>query len=129
MRTYMEAPDPSGQGEAGTLAMMNLTKKTLLVVDDDRWTRYALARIFQHQGWDVRVAATVAEGLDLLGTGPTSVILDLELADGGGESVLRRVRQDGLDSRVVICTGVTARSRLEGLEPLRPDAVVHKPVE
>ena len=52
----------------------------------------------------------MAEGLDLLGTGPACVILDLLLSDGDGAAVLRQIRDDGLDIRVVVCsraTGVT----------------------
>jgi CheY-like chemotaxis protein len=35
----------------------------LLIVDDDAWTRYALARLLKYRGWHVLTASCVAEAL------------------------------------------------------------------
>ena len=70
-----------------------MQRPRLLVVDDDFYTQQALTTLFTRRGWVVGVASTVAEGLS--GAGPSRprfVILDLNLPDGGGESVLREVR-------------------------------------
>jgi DNA-binding response OmpR family regulator len=67
--------------------------------------------------------------MDLLDTNPSCVVVDLRLPDGNGESVLRRIREEGIDSRVIICTAVRDEDRLEGLRTLAPDAVVYKPIE
>src|SRR6476620_11471683 len=85
---------------------MGESKPLLLLVDDDSWTRYALARILGQHGWNVALASTVAEGLDLLATHPSCMILDLQLSDGDGAAVLRQIREDGLAIRVVVCTAV-----------------------
>jgi len=108
---------------------MRGTNDTLLVVDDDSWTRYALTRILGQHGWKVESGSTVAEGLDLLGMHPACVILDLLLSDGDGAAVLRQIRDDGLDIRVVVCTAVIDERRLEGVKSLKPDVIIHKPID
>ena len=101
----------------------------VLIVEDDAWTRHALSRIFRHQGWKVKTASTVAEGLDLVGLKPECVILDLSLPDGSGAAILRKIRDEGLSSRVVLCTVLSDAEKLGSIESLKPDAIVTKPVE
>ena len=47
-----------------------MTQRCLLVVEDDPSTRKALEKFFRLQGWEVRVASTVAEGLVQCSTRP-----------------------------------------------------------
>jgi two-component system KDP operon response regulator KdpE len=101
----------------------------LLIVEDDAWTRYALERLLQNRGWSILTAPTLARGMELLDEEPDCVVVDLGLPDGSGEAILRRVREQGLASRVIVCTSIVDQARLKGLEALRPDAVLNKPVE
>jgi len=102
---------------------------TLLIVEDDASTRFALKRLMGQRGWSITTAATVAEGIESLRSAPACVILDLTLPDGSGERVLRQIRDGGLSSRVVVNTGTTDEAVLEAVRQLSPDAIVHKPVE
>jgi DNA-binding response OmpR family regulator len=104
-------------------------RNRVLIVDDDPWTRKALASIFRHRGWEAIFAATLAEGLLLLETRPTCIILDLALPDGCGEALLRQVRESGLPVRIVICTVILDRDRLAGVRTLRPDGLFLKPID
>jgi DNA-binding response OmpR family regulator len=108
---------------------MNGSDATLLIVDDDALTRFALKRLMGRRGWTIVTAATVSEGLESLGSAPDCVILDLNLPDGNGERVLRQIREGGLTARVVVNTATTDEITLESVRRLGPDAVVHKPVE
>lgn len=101
----------------------------VLIVEDDAWTRHALARILGHHGYAVRTASTVAEGLDLLDPEPDCVILDLSLPDGSRAAILRKIRDEGRKSRVVLCTVLSDANKRESIESLIPDAVVPKPVD
>src|SRR3954462_15182419 len=83
-----------------------------------------LARLLSLNGWEVRTASTVAEGLVLLDSVPDCIITDLMLPDGDGETVLRRVRDDHLPTRVVVTTATGDEARLERLWRLEPDAVL-----
>jgi DNA-binding response OmpR family regulator len=109
---------------------MNSPRKLILIVEDDCWTRTALARILQYKGWDVAVAGTVALGLELvMQSSPDCVILDLLLPDGNGEIILRQVRESKLPTRVVVCTSIFEPGRLEGVRKLQPDALFVKPID
>jgi CheY-like chemotaxis protein len=107
---------------------MERDEKVVLLVEDHNATRNVLARLLSLRGYDVRMAATVAEGIDRLGCEPDVLVLDLSLPDGRGEEVLRRVRQAGLKTRVVVTTGVDDEERLAAVRALRPDALLLKPV-
>jgi two-component system KDP operon response regulator KdpE len=80
---------------------MSALPPRLLIVEDHHDIRAALRRLLVHRGWQVLEAASIAEGLALLDPPPDCIILDLMLPDGDGETVLRKVRAEGLPIRVV----------------------------
>jgi two-component system response regulator RegA len=108
-----------------------MIEKRMLVVDDDPTTRFALHTLFSRQGWDVRLAGTVAEGLAQLQSGPEPrcLILDLNLPDGHGEAILRTVRTGGLRTRVAVCSGVDDPRRIADVLALEPEALLAKPID
>ncbi len=106
-----------------------MTKHRLLVVEDDELTRTSWDVIFSQRGWDVSTARSVAEGLSLLDPVPDYLILDLTLPDGDGETILRRIRQKNLKTRVAVTTGESSPSRLQGVRDLKPEAVFLKPID
>jgi ActR/RegA family two-component response regulator len=105
-----------------------MEKKRLLVVEDDAMSRRAWQTIFGRRGWEVLAAGTVAEGLALLDPAPDYLILDLRLPDGGGEEVLRKVRDGGLKTRVAVTTGVNDPRQRGLVDGLCPEALFEKPV-
>ena len=106
-----------------------MDRPRLLVIDDDFYTRHALHNLFSRRGWQVRLASTVAEGLERLDPAPHCIILDLELPDGGGESVLREVRRRLLGTLVAVCSGSTNVAQLDEVRGLRPELMLCKPVD
>ena len=103
--------------------------RIMLVVDDHAWTRQALRGIFRRKGYLLREAATVAEGLEFLSPPPHCIILDSMLPDGNGEAVLRKVREEKLPTRVVVCTGTHDADRLASLVDWQPEALLYKPID
>jgi DNA-binding NarL/FixJ family response regulator len=103
----------------------------VLIVEDHEVTRTTLARLLRLHldGWEVLTAATIAEGLALVESEPSCVILDLMLPDGDGEIVLRRVREARLRTRVAVTTGTGDEARLEAVRRLGPEALLRKPVD
>ena len=100
----------------------------LLIVEDDAAMREVWEAVFGRRGWEVVAASSVAEGLSSLDPPPDFLILDLRLPDGGGEAVLRRVREAGLKTRVAITTGTDDATVLSEVRALRPDAMFAKPI-
>jgi len=108
--------------------LMRRPRHRLLLVEDHPDTRRLLRRMLTIRGWDVLEAATMAEGLAQLDPPPDCIVLDLMLPDGGGETILRRVRIEGLPTRVVVNTGTDDPARLNEVSYMRPDAVLPKPL-
>jgi CheY-like chemotaxis protein len=102
---------------------------SLLIVEDDPGTRLALKRAAVALGWKVTEAATVADGLARLCAGLDCVILDLNLPDGRGESILAEIRGWDPPIRVVaVATGEEDAIRLGAVAYLRPEIMVLKPL-
>src|SRR4051812_44038080 len=91
---------------------------TLLVVEDDEMCQRVWIEIFSRRGWDVTAVGTVAEAMALLDPAPDFLILDLSLADGDGEAILGKVRDDNLKTRVAVTTGTSDVARLRHVRRL-----------
>jgi CheY-like chemotaxis protein len=102
----------------------------ILIVDDNAPARRALGVLLGLKGWDVHEAGTVAEALRSIHEPepPAGIILDLQLPDGGGEDVLRSVREERLPIRVAICSGFVSGLDSPNLHAASPDAVLPKPI-
>jgi DNA-binding response OmpR family regulator len=111
---------PLGSGPA--------VKPRVLVVEDDSASHDVLRRILDRKGYDVLSAMTVSGALALLERRPDAIVLDLMLPDGDGETVLRKVRSDGLPVRVLVASAVCDQDRLEQVRRLGPDAILTKPI-
>ena len=107
-----------------------MERHRILIVEDHAPTRRAVASLFLRRGWDVRSAATVAEARAALAPPPDCLILDLMLPDGGGEDILRTVREGALPTRVVaVTTGSSDSVRLAEVARLRPELMIQKPID
>jgi DNA-binding response OmpR family regulator len=80
----------------------------VLIVEDDRSARRAIALILRRRGFAVSEAGTVAEAIAHLiaqRRAPQWILLDLMLPDGLGVDVIRKVRSEHVPSRICIITG------------------------
>jgi len=83
----------------------------ILIVEDEKNLIDILQRSLKSEGYTVDGVSTAAEGLDYIKTYHYDlVILDLQLPDGTGTSLLRRMREMGHSMPALI---LTARSDLE----------------
>jgi len=68
---------------------------SLLIVDDNATTRYAMRRVLERHGYQVQEAGTGAEGLALVASAvPDALILDVNLPDMSGFDIARQLRAD-----------------------------------
>jgi DNA-binding response OmpR family regulator len=102
----------------------------VLIVEGDPAGCAKVGHIFSRMGWLVRMATTAAEALEWLDAGyePCCLVLDLVLPDGRGEDVLAKAREAGMRANVAVLTGVTDRARLDGVEFMKPEVILTKPV-
>jgi len=103
----------------------------LLFVDDEPNIRTLLSRILKGQGFEVTVAATVAEALNLIATQPFEVLIsDLNIGEAGdGFTVVSAMRRTQPESATFILTGYPAfESALEAIRQQVDDYFV-KPAD
>jgi len=101
----------------------------LLLVDDDAFSAKSLRLLLTNRGYDVTVAASVAEARASLAAPFEFMILDLMLPDGDGADILRHVRQQKLPTKVTVTTGVSDPDRLKDVRSLQPTEVLSKPID
>jgi DNA-binding response OmpR family regulator len=113
--------------------MIDDARSTLLVIEDDPATRAFLADNLAADGYSVRVAGGVREGVHELRTQfPDLVVLDVGLPDGSGLDLVRAVRRaDGPTERVdprtpmLVLSGRSAElDRIRGIEQGADDYLV-----
>lgn len=82
--------------------MIDDARSTILLIEDDPATRTFLADNLTADGYEIRVAGSVREGVHELRTQfPDLVVLDVGLPDGSGLDLVRAVRRaDGVTERV-----------------------------
>jgi two-component system NtrC family response regulator len=77
----------------------------LLVVDDDPHIRQALVERFTARRFEVLPAGSGREAVEkIVREQPEVVLLDLQLPEGDGFWVLRKLREEGIESTVVVIT-------------------------
>src|SRR5689334_21737186 len=84
-------------------------RRRVLVVEDDRASAEALARILGRLEYDVTTAATVHDAIKRL-PGHDLVILDLMLPDGEGADLLQQLERQPQRVRIAITTSARADS-------------------
>ena len=101
---------------------------SILLVEDNRDYAATLRGNLEREGYEVTVAATGLEGLELAKTStPDLMILDLMLPTMNGFTVLQRLRDEGRDIPVLIMTALgTEEEKLRGFG-LGADDYVVKP--
>lgn len=101
---------------------------SVLVVEDDAQIRNGMMALMGIGGHGAVAAASVAEAAAQLDVAtPTHLLLDLNLPDGAGTHILRRIREQALPTRVALVTGAIDTSLLEEARALGVDAIFIKP--
>lgn len=82
------------------------SREKILIVDDDRFVRMALAEALRMWDYESLEAATVAEAKHALSAAePQVVLLDIELPDGSGLDVLTEIKRESPETVVIMITG------------------------
>jgi CheY-like chemotaxis protein len=119
---------------AGFLKNKNQTKprrQTVLVVDDEKMALTLIERILREADYDVVVAQSGFECVDLFRRQPhrfSLVLLDLSLPFMDGEETFRRMRQIRADIPVILCTGFILQDRLSEMLAAGLTGFLRKPV-
>jgi len=87
----------------------DLADKSVLLLDDDQALRTRLGRALESRGFEVSLAASVAEAQAVIRRSPPAfAVLDMRLEDGNGLKVVEALRDAREDARIVMLTGYGA---------------------
>jgi two-component system, OmpR family, response regulator RegX3 len=104
-----------------------MSKKRVLVIEDERPIAEPLADALRREGFDVQLAGTAADGLEAFSARvPDIVLLDVMLPDGDGRDVLRQIHQASRVPVLMVSARGEEMDRVLGLE-LGADDYVTKP--
>ncbi len=104
-----------------------MTKRVILVVEDEESIADPLAAALRREGFDVVTAVTAAAGLEAFRTrSPDLVLLDVMLPDGDGRDLLRQIRTSSRTPVVMLTARGEEMDKVIGLE-LGADDYVVKP--
>ena len=92
----------------------------ILIVDDEEDVRIALKKVLERAGYEVSVAATGNEGLELMKRhGADLVITDVIMPGVDGIATARQIREKYRDTRIIVISGGGRTSP----QPYEPDAI------
>ena len=92
----------------------------ILIVDDEEHVRAALKQVLERAGYEVAVAATGKEGLELMQReGADLVITDVIMPGIDGITTARKIREKFRDTRIIVISGGGKAAP----EPYEPDAI------
>jgi DNA-binding response OmpR family regulator len=96
---------------------MSPSMSRILIIEDDKKMSDALVSGLQAAGYEVLTTASAEEGFFLVHSrSPDLLLLDLTLPQRNGLDILKQLRQDGVDMRVLILTSHnTVEDRVAGL--------------
>jgi DNA-binding response OmpR family regulator len=96
---------------------MTPSRPKILIIEDDRKMSAALVSGIEAAGYEVNAASSAEEGFFLVHrTQPDLLLLDLTLPQRNGLDILKQIRSEGIDVRVLILTSHnTVEDRVEGL--------------
>ena len=104
-----------------------MQRRRILLIEDEEAISEPLAAALERDGFEVRVAATAAEGRELHRAHPPDlVLLDVMLPDGDGKDVLRDIRASSRTPVIMVTARGEELERVLGLE-LGADDYVTKP--
>ena len=101
-----------------------------LVVDDDRMLARTLAEILELKGWDVRLANSGAEAVNVAARESFDVVLmDIKMPGMDGVDAFKAMKAANPDIRVILMTAYTAEDRIGEAQREGVLRVLSKPVD
>ena len=106
---------------------MSRKQSRVLIIDDEPSVLVGLQLAFEDVDWHIEVATSGATALERIGDGFDLIITDKNLPDIDGVELVRRIRIDDPEVRVVMITGYASLDSAVETANLGIDAYIEKP--
>lgn len=107
-----------------------MTKKQVLVVDDQIGIRKLLEEVLSEQGYQVKLAANGIEALVSIGENtPELVFMDMKMPGMDGIEALREFKKIGLSEKVIMMTAYGELELVNEAKELGIHAYITKPFD
>ena len=105
-----------------------MTMAVILIIDDEASIVELLGQFLTGEGYQVNAAYTSDEALAKIKTNrPDIVLLDVKLEKGSGIEVLRKIREEDKDIKVIMSSGCDKEDYWAEAEKLGASGHVEKP--
>jgi two-component system, NtrC family, response regulator AtoC len=108
---------------------LGMPAATIFIVDDDALLRLSLRDRFEREGYDLIEAGSCAEATAQLTPDVDLVLLDFQLPDGDGLSVLRHIKEKSPETIVILMTAYSSVSNAVEAMKLGAFHYVNKPFD
>ena len=118
----------STKAESTTKSRRSMAQNILLV-DDDQSVVRSVSKLLTKRGCQVTCAHSAGEGLDILSRSEERfdlMLFDYSMPEMSGMELLTHVRERGIATPAVICTGYAKDQILDGSD-VRPEGILNKP--
>jgi len=106
---------------------------SLLIVEDERWEREGLARLWDWHELGIEIAGTAVDGIDgfeqAMRLAPDIIVTDIRMPGLNGLEMSRKIRERLSDVRIVMLTGYSDFEYTREAITLNADDYVLKPLE
>ncbi len=121
--TYTQSDERKHKQDAGNGTMAPTKIAKILLVEDEEPMLKGLTRILEQSNYTVRTASSAEEGVRaVLAERPDVLVLDVNLPDDTGWTVLRQLAASGVTCRtlptIVYSAGQPAHRRIEEFKPM-----------
>lgn len=112
------------------MTVATLGQKTVLVIEDDPWTRTITTALLAGEGFAVVEAKNGEEGLQLARShAPQAVLLDLALPTKSGLDVLRELKSDKTTSEIPVIIVSAYGALMNEADAHHAAGVIQKPFD
>lgn len=120
--------DQEKNGIISNRDVMGARRKRVLVVDDEKETRFIISEVMSRMGFEVVVAKNGLEALDLFFKNVFDLVLtDLQMPGMDGCSLARHIKEESFVTPVILITGLEEGSVREKAQGTGIDQVIYKP--
>ncbi|MBI4115344.1 MAG: response regulator [Candidatus Omnitrophica bacterium] len=100
----------------------------LLVIDDEPAILDMIKGHFEVRGYKVVTAGDGSEGLEAVKSEkPDLILLDLKMKKMDGDEFIRRAREEGVKTKIVVITGFQEGNLVKRVEQMGVDGILEKP--